>query len=271
MNRAPLLFLGAFVAFASAWMGLVFFPNHQLKDLGVVTVEATGQTVPAAYSGQQELGRRVYTAEGCVYCHTQQVRGGKYQNDIERGWGANASSGEPRRSHPRDYIHDYPLLLGTMRTGPDLFNIGFRQDNRNWHHTHLYDPQIVSPGSIMSPFRYLYEKRKIVGQPSKDALKFDFVFVSVSDPAALLRLKSAGFVVYVERDGRYGGPAMDIPLLTKVPGVTKVEPYVEEGWEIVPTERAIALVAYLVEGLKHEYPIIEPPASSQPAKVAEVK
>jgi hypothetical protein len=183
------------------------------------------------------------------------VRGGKYLNDIERGWGANASSGEPRRSHPRDYIHDYPLLLGTMRTGPDLFNIGFRQDNRNWHHTHLYDPQIVSPGSIMAPFRYLYEKRKIVGQPSKDALRFDYIFVT-ADRSLLPRLKEAGFTVLVERDGRFGGPAMDAALLEKL-GAT-VEPYVEPGYEIVPTARAKALVEYLVNGLKREYPIVEP-------------
>lgn len=267
MNKAPLLFLGALIAFGSAWMGLVFFPNRQLKDLGMVTIEATGQSVPAPYSGQQEMGRRVYAAEGCVYCHTQQVRGGKYVNDIERGWGANASSGEPRRSHPRDYIHDYPLLLGTMRTGPDLFNIGFRQDNRNWHHAHLYDPQIVVPGSIMSPYRFLYEKRKIVGQPSADALRMDYIFVSVNDPSVLPALKAAGFTIHVQRGGRYGGPAMDAALLMKVPGVTRIEPYIEEGYEIVPTERARALVAYLVEGLKHEYPIIEPATpSANPAE-----
>lgn len=263
MNKAPLLFIGAFLAFASAWMGLVFLPNHQLKDLGVVTVEATGQTVPAPYSGEQFQGREVYKTEGCVYCHTQQVRAGKYLNDIERGWGANASSGEPRRSHPRDYIHDNPLLLGTMRTGPDLFNIGFRQDNRNWHHRHLYDPQIVSPGSIMSPFRFLYDKRKIVGQPSADALRMDYIYVTVSDQAAIEPLRTAGFTASVERDGRLGGPAMDAALLLKIPGVTKVDPYVEDGYEIVPTARAKALVEYLVNGLKHEYPIVEPAKATE--------
>lgn len=95
----------------------------------------------------------------------------------------------------------------------------------------------------------------------------DYIFVSLNDPSALPALKAAGFAVHVQRDGRYGGPAMDATLLMKLPGVTRIEPYIEDGYEIVPTERARALVAYLVEGLKHEYPIIESPTpSANPAE-----
>lgn len=57
-------------------------------------------------------------AQGCVYCHSQQPRDAKLAPDASRGWG--------RASTPGDYAYDYPHLLGTMRTGPDLFNIGVR-------------------------------------------------------------------------------------------------------------------------------------------------
>ena len=40
-------------------------------------------------------------------------------SDIERKWGK-------RRSAPRDYIFDRPVLLGKMRMGPDLANVGKR-------------------------------------------------------------------------------------------------------------------------------------------------
>jgi cytochrome c oxidase cbb3-type subunit 2 len=36
---------------------------------------------------------------------------------------------------------------------------------------HLYDPQITSPGTIMPSYKFLFEKRKIVGQVDENALK----------------------------------------------------------------------------------------------------
>ncbi len=170
MNFGPLLFLGIFLTFASAWIGLVFAPSQQLKDLQAMRVEGSGQTNPRPYSGLELEGRAIYLRDGCVYCHSQQARGGDYVNDIERGWGAGPV-GEPRRSLPQDYLYDRPVLLGTSRTGPDLANIGSRQSDDNWHLTHLYDPRLTSPGSIMPSFSFLFETRKIVGQPSADAMK----------------------------------------------------------------------------------------------------
>ena len=61
-----------------------------------------------------------------------------------------------RRTVARDYIYDSPPLLGTMRTGPDLANIGARQPSRDWHMLHLYNPQITSSGSIMPEYPFLF-------------------------------------------------------------------------------------------------------------------
>jgi cytochrome c oxidase cbb3-type subunit 2 len=203
MNYGPLIFLGAFLAFASAWLGLVFFPVQQFKDLQPQVVAGTTQTHPRPYSGVELRGRRVYQSEGCVYCHSQQVRGGDYVADELRGWG--------RRSVPQDYIYDNPLLLGTMRTGPDLMNIGARQPSADWHYKHLYNPQKVAPGSVMPPFRFLFQMRRIDGQPSPEALRFDDT--------------------WTEADGKP-----------------------KAGYELVPTEQAQALVAYL-KSLDHTYDV----------------
>src|SRR5437763_2980867 len=64
-------------------------------------------------------GERVYASNGCVYCHSQQVRPDYEANDIERKWGN-------RRSAPRDYIFERSVFLGKMRMGQDLANIGAR-------------------------------------------------------------------------------------------------------------------------------------------------
>ncbi|MDJ0973311.1 MAG: cbb3-type cytochrome c oxidase subunit II [Planctomycetota bacterium] len=163
MNTAAWIFFGVFVTFASAWLGIVILPQAQLSDLTPQQDEISGALNPPPYSGEALRGREVYIANGCMYCHSQQVRGGDWNADLERGWGG-------RRSHPLDYIHDAPQLLGTMRTGPDLINIGARQPSAEWHHLHLYDPQITSPGSTMAPYAFLYEERDIEGEPSPDAL-----------------------------------------------------------------------------------------------------
>ena len=90
----------------------------------------------------------MYIANGCVYCHTQQPRDRNLGPDAQRGWG--------RASVPGDYYYDQPHLLGSMRTGPDLFNIGARQPSKDWHLGHLYQPRAYVPDSIMPSYPYLF-------------------------------------------------------------------------------------------------------------------
>jgi len=191
MNKAIYIFLGAFLTFLSAWIGLVFLPNEQLKGMQAQRDETTGQLQPVPPAGDVLAGRRVYQSEGCMYCHTQQVRGGRFNADLERGWGA-------RRSHPKDYIFDDPQFLGTMRTGPDLANIGVRQPSAQWHHLHLYNPQVTSPGSIMPPYRYLYTKQRIEGQPSLDALPLTGQWAPESGYEVVPSAKARALVVYLK-------------------------------------------------------------------------
>ena len=113
------LFLGIFGTFAFSWTGLIFIPNLQIGHLDPQMEEDGTDVYPAPRSGMAERGRRVYAANGCNYCHTQQVRADYAGSDLERKWGE-------RRSAPRDYIFDRPVLLGKVRVGPDLANVGHR-------------------------------------------------------------------------------------------------------------------------------------------------
>jgi cytochrome c oxidase cbb3-type subunit II len=163
MNYGPLIFFGVFLTLASSWCGLVLFPQLQLGRQEPVRIEETGELYPQARSGLAMQGREIYRANGCIYCHSQQVRPAGFGADLTRNWGQ-------RRTVARDYLFDKPVMLGTMRTGPDLTNIGLRQASASWHLLHLYDPQTTSRGSIMPPFRFLFEKRKMGERPSPDAL-----------------------------------------------------------------------------------------------------
>ena len=93
---------------------------------------------------EQAAGRRVFVAEGCAYCHTQQVR----------PLATDASFGRP--SAPGDFAYQTPELLGSERTGPDLTNIGVRQPGKIWQYLHLYEPRSVVPQSIMPAFPWLF-------------------------------------------------------------------------------------------------------------------
>src|SRR3954453_3889068 len=136
----PLL-LGIFGTFAFSWAGLILIPNAQIGHLDPQMDEDGGDVYPAPRSGMAERGRKVYMANGCVYCHSQQVRPEYAASDIDRKWGT-------RRSAPRDYIFDRPALLGKMRVGPDLSNIGKRAPSEDQN---APPPSSTSPPPATSP------------------------------------------------------------------------------------------------------------------------
>jgi cbb3-type cytochrome oxidase cytochrome c subunit len=113
------LFLGIFGTFTFSWIGLTVIPTWQIGHLNPESDEEGTDIYPRPQSGMFVRGAHVYAANGCVYCHSQQVRADYIANDIERKWGN-------RRSAPRDYIFQRPVFLGKMRMGQDLANIGAR-------------------------------------------------------------------------------------------------------------------------------------------------
>ena len=330
----PLL-LGIFGTFTFSWVGLTVIPNLQIGHLDPQMDEEGTDVYPAPKSGMTERGSHVFAANGCFYCHSRQLRPDYAASDIDRtrdlGPTPRPKWGE-RRSAPRDYIFDRPVLIGNMRMGPDLSNMGkaapAEEENASpapsaspagppaataspppakspaaspanpsaspapaaspspkpanspaastspaaaaaspspapsappagakpapatqaasagpspaasppgaesktgepapysaaWHHRHLYSPRSVSIDSNMPAYRFLYEKRRIAGERSPDALKLT------------------------------GSNAPPV------------------GWEIVPSYDANCLVAYLMS-LDQSHPLKEvkgvaPAASPAPA------
>lgn len=160
MNNGPLVFLGILTSTALSFWGLIIGPTFQIGRQEVVDTGAG--RYPAGRTGAAQRGADVYRSLGCVECHTQQVRHRDYGTDIERGWGI-------RRTVAQDFLRDQPALIGNIRIGPDLANVGARRPDAQWHFDHLYDPRKVVPGSMMPPHRFLFEMRDGKVIPSEDA------------------------------------------------------------------------------------------------------
>ncbi|HEY3900187.1 MAG TPA: cbb3-type cytochrome c oxidase subunit II [Chthoniobacter sp.] len=182
MNRSNFLLCGIIGSFALSTFLLVLVPQMQLGGMQPQYNNEEGKITdiyPIENRGIVAAGRAVYVSEGCMYCHSQQIRDEQNGADIDRGWGV-------RRTVARDYLFDSPPLLGSSRIGPDLANVGsatwrneptdedamYKPAKRDaaWELLHLYDPRTIVKESNMPSYRYLFDKRPISGQRSVDAL-----------------------------------------------------------------------------------------------------
>lgn len=164
MHRLPTLLSGILLVFLTSWLGVVAYSSFRLGTLKPLADADTGGSLPPNYGGEAVAGQRVYAAEGCIACHSQQVRQTSIApSDVARGWGA-------RPSVARDYLRDPTAFLGSSRIGQDLSNVGVRRPDASWHYLHLFRPGSVSEGSVMPSYAHLFQIRKVQGQRSDEAL-----------------------------------------------------------------------------------------------------
>ena len=145
------LALVSFLGFLVLSLGIAVFPAYQSQN----NTAPLPQMKPIS---EAELrGLQIFIEEGCVACHTQQVR----SIEMDNTWGS-------RPSIPSDYYYSKqrmdiwrqsPSVLGSERTGPDLTDIGKRQPSEDWHLLHLYNPRIVVSESIMPSYPWMFEEK----------------------------------------------------------------------------------------------------------------
>ena len=130
-------------------------------------------------------GKAIYIANGCVGCHTQQVR----NIDMDKVWGERPGiPADYAGNHRTDFWRNTATLMGTERTGPDLTNIGTRQPSIEWNLVHLYNPRIVVKESIMPAYPWMFTVKK---KPAKGD-------VIVNVPAAYVEGKQGKVVATKE-------------------------------------------------------------------------
>ncbi len=128
----------------------------------MVEMEAM-EAVPKPFEDElPAIGRKLYGSYNCVTCHTQQIRGDERKATDVDGvrttpvLTADARFGRELATRAEEYAWQDPVFMGTQRTGPDLSSTGRRLPAVQWHYWHLYNPQAVSPGSLMPPHRFLF-------------------------------------------------------------------------------------------------------------------
>lgn len=118
-------------------------------------------------SEQAFLGKKSFIANGCVACHTQQVR----NVDMDKVWGKRPGIAADYASIKRtDFWRNTATLMGTERTGPDLTNVGTRQPSMAWNLLHLYQPRAVVENSIMPAYPWLFEIKNEVDEDEVEVI-----------------------------------------------------------------------------------------------------
>lgn len=159
-----------------------FFNNHKKLFLTTIafflTLTMLMCIIPALYNqdnnaplpGAEQLtgaalrGKEIYIANGCIACHTQQVR----DVAMDKVWGSRPSvASDYATDHRMGIWRNTATLLGSERTGPDLTNVGERQPSIDWQLLHLYQPRSVVPQSIMPAYQWLFEYKENPGKNEK--------------------------------------------------------------------------------------------------------
>lgn len=200
-----------------------FFNNHK-KLFGTATLMFVGLTLmvailPAIHNqennqplpGAEKLsadavkGKALFVANGCVACHTQQVR----NVDMDKSWGSRPSLAADYAGIKRtDFWRNTATLMGTERTGPDLTDVGNRQPSKDWNLVHLFNPRIVVKESVMPAYPWLFTVKK---EPAKND-------VVVNVPAEYLKGKEGKVVA--SKDALYLIAYLQSRKQTKLPDGT---------------------------------------------------
>lgn len=178
-NNHKNLFATAAALFIALTIFVAIMPaiDNQIRNAPLPNAEAMSE---AAIKG-----KALYIANGCVACHTQQVR----NVDMDKMWGSRPSIAADYANIKRqDIWRNTATLMGTERTGPDLTDVGNRQPSLEWNLLHLYNPRAVVKASIMPAYPWLFEVKEFANP--KD--------VVVAVPAEFLKNKNAKVVATEE-------------------------------------------------------------------------
>lgn len=185
------------------WTALLFFVFLTLNVciLPAITNQQIFQPLPDAkpLTVDERAGKLIFIENGCVACHTQQVR----EVEMDKTWGSRPSISADYAANKRLNVwQNTATLMGTERTGPDLTNIGARQPSKDWHFLHLYQPRSVVKESIMPAYQWLFEEKDYLNDGDlevkvpEDYLKHKFKKIVATQKAKqlvayLLSLKQA--------------------------------------------------------------------------------
>ncbi|HEY0743518.1 MAG TPA: cbb3-type cytochrome c oxidase subunit II [Chryseosolibacter sp.] len=158
--------------------------------------QANNAPLPTAplLEGEALKGKEIFIANGCVACHSQQVR----NVEMDNAWGERPSiAADYAGSKRMSWWMNSATLMGTERTGPDLTNVGNRLPSDEWHLMHLFNPRIVVEESIMPSYPWLFEI-KIKAQEGDRVVNVPRVLLDNNDGVVVAREEALQLVAYLK-------------------------------------------------------------------------
>ncbi len=284
MKFGPLVFLAAFLALSASWCGMVLTPQVQLgRAMQETNSVAKTELYPMGRPGLAREGLEVYRANGCAYCHSQQVEqkgtlvdvvltdAGKNPMDVAKVLneanvgkfsGPSVGAGLPKPLLQNATMESASVLANVLKkagaitilrlvpTGVDI--------ERGWGMRRTVAQDFISDATAMPGSMRVGPDLANVGVRLPD---LNWQMVHLYNPAALAKgspMPSYRFLFERKKIG-------------KQPSADALKPMGEfnptDGYEIVPKPEAKALAAYLVS-LRSDVPLFEAPMTPPPAPVA---
>lgn len=284
MKSSSIIFLAAFITLSASWAGFVLVPQLQLGRAVQAETVPSKDKYPIARPGLAQQGAEVYRSLGCVYCHSQQVGQQSVKVEVvllDAGTNSTTTLTAIAKVKPElsvaDTVTGLPKMIAEVAdiagsealvkaikgaggkvevnvvpTGADISR-GWGK-RRTVAQDYIYDP-VVQPGT-----RRAGPDLANVGLPSRkpDAnWQLEHLYAPKSKVTGST-MPAYRFLFEKRKIGKV--PSADALKLTGADAPPA-------GYEIVPTEKAHALVAYLLS-LRADAPLFESPVTPPPAPVA---
>ena len=267
MKQGALFFLTGFLALAGSWFGMVLVPQLQ-----VGRADVTKDQYPSRRPGLAEQGAQVYRANGCAACHSQQVRQSGTVFDfaitevgtnapgviaalktVNNKLDAAALSALPldvlvgvKKQAVADAEKVFKKTGATLQTrvrpvGPDM--------ERGWGKRANVGQDYLQDSPVMIGSQRLGPDLANIGSRNTDENWHIHHLYAPSSKVPGSTMPAYRFLFEKRKIGRHASP--DALVLE---GALKPE----AGFEIVPTDKARALVAYL-KSLRSDAALFEAP------------
>jgi cbb3-type cytochrome oxidase cytochrome c subunit len=281
VNYGALFFLAGFIALSSSWFGLVLAPQLQVGRQELATNSVTSALYPSRRPGLAEQGAEVYRANGCVSCHSQQVRqSGTVFDVVLNEAGTNQAAVVAALSAINSKLNAASLaaLPQNALTGIDkpaseaavtaLKDTGAKYEvrvrptgadiERGWGLRGTVAQDYVQDNPVFLGSQRLGPDLANIGLRAPDANWHLNHLYAPSSVVPGSTMPPYRFLFEKRKVGRQPSPAA-----LKLTGALAPA----AGFEIVPTEKALALVAYL-QSLRSDAPLFEAPFSAPTAAPA---
>jgi len=282
MRHGPLVFLAAFFALAVSWFGFVLTPQVQIGRpvQETNTVPGMKSLYPVGRPGLARQGAEVYRANGCAYCHSQQVQQNNtlvnvvltdagtntmalasLMNELLPGRNYNGPSvgaGLPKTILTNAPIDKATVLAKNLKpaggiaqlhlvpVGPDI--------ERGWGMRRSVAEDFVADATALPGSLRVGPDLANEGARHRDA---NWQLVHLYSPAAVTPKSPMPAYKFLFEKKKIGNDASPDAL----PLTGDLKP--ADGYEIVPKTEAKALLAYL-ESLNSDTPLYEAPLTVAP-------